>query len=719
MQRTWGDSMSGKPEDIRPRVISFPPSLDGLNIAAKKDILWPCHAFTVSIPHKRKHVLNIFEETILKLTWIEAGDANKIADITCLDKELVSFIQNRLYHMELVDNRRNITKKGQVLLEKWNNDSEENVEYAAVTVFVDLLNGNLLPYIHTGCLKHQNIRRIDEKFIEVNLGTTGKPKHVTCRRIRPGKSSFWNFIPNSKDIVKTVREFRKKYNRYVFMTKGIRQAPPPLQIADAITVHDKPELIYLHCVALIQVGNSALLVTDGVGFGFSESFARYLVKQKWQWVADIKKQGIEERIQSNNEKNENSRDITWRFREVTQRFRAPDNGIDRLLNDLGCSPDTAAKEEEHLYKRHQVVSRLYEALEWALRYVISDYNVPEWKLIFVSQNYRENETLLREFARKIGFSVSKTNQSILQVKPGAIRQIEHGKVELQPLLAIAIAGAATKYPDHPFHALAYSHAGFLHFVLQLKKLRDSVAHGDITDFKEDYKQLKEMSDRLIEIIVILLPEIARELEREDVDFANTNDDDVNQKRLKAEVKIENTLGLPFVAEMSSDIKEQLIRSEIMLEHLTGANMIEIIKCYASALQLALFEVVKNRKLPAIKGVIKEIAIAKIVESGFYSSVADIPETIRTSNVKRLHYTTVYRKSTTLGVHLLTTFLLATDDELNSFKRREPEFIELVDNIISLRGHGNEYRHSFSRIDMEKLRDKVFKAIKIIAEVFDE
>lgn len=45
--------MSAKPKDHRPKIISFPTVLDGVNIAARQSILWPCHAFSISIPQKK------------------------------------------------------------------------------------------------------------------------------------------------------------------------------------------------------------------------------------------------------------------------------------------------------------------------------------------------------------------------------------------------------------------------------------------------------------------------------------------------------------------------------------------------------------------------------------------------------------------------------------------------------------------------------------------
>ncbi|MDN4707692.1 hypothetical protein QYZ43_18200 [Vibrio parahaemolyticus] len=136
-------------KDRRPKVISFNTALDGLNIAARQSVLWPCHAFNISIPQKKKNGLNVFEETVLKITEIESADTEKIALFTCLEKELVAFIQNRLNQLGLLNDRNELSEHGQELLNEWQNKSDGNLEYTVATVFVDLLSGKLLPYVST------------------------------------------------------------------------------------------------------------------------------------------------------------------------------------------------------------------------------------------------------------------------------------------------------------------------------------------------------------------------------------------------------------------------------------------------------------------------------------------------------------------------------------------------------------------------------------------
>ncbi len=117
-------------KDHRPKVISFRTALDGLNIAARQSVLYVCHAFNISIPQKKKSGLNVFEETVLKITEIESGDTEKTALLTCLEKGAgePSF-RIASTSSVLLNDRYELTQQGQELLNEWQNKSDGNLEY--------------------------------------------------------------------------------------------------------------------------------------------------------------------------------------------------------------------------------------------------------------------------------------------------------------------------------------------------------------------------------------------------------------------------------------------------------------------------------------------------------------------------------------------------------------------------------------------------------------
>jgi len=701
--------MSVIPKDHRPKVISFRTALDGLNIAARQSVLWPCHAFNIYIPQKKKSGLNVFEETVLRITEIESGDTEKIALLTCLEKELVAFIQNRLNQLGLLNDRYELSDDGKKILESWRNKAEASVEYAAGTGFVDLHTGKILPFINMGSLKNEKIKSIDDNFITVEIGSTGKSTTHRCRLIRPSQNSYWKAVPDSNDIIRAIRGFNKRYKRYALLNHSVDQYPPSVPKAEAISLHENPELIYLHCEALIQVGNSDLLVTDGCGIGFSESFTNYLTSQDWQWVTNLKTLGVVDSFGNSKVSNNQSSRKSFRYPEISKRIERSKSSLEKIKN---LTVNNTNYERDYRQEIENGIKNLYTALEWSLRQVVAENPVSEWEYIFSGSNFRDNERLLIGFAKKIGFSVNDKNQSLLQVKAGAIRQIENGKVEFQPLLALAIAGAISN-ACHSIHRLAQNHSGFLSHALGLKKYRDPIEHGSTEKLSVDEKMFEELIKTTVPMIISLVPDVAEDLDEGKKIY---NDRNINQERLKATIALEQALGTAFLSNLSGDIKEQLIRSELMLTQFTQEMAIEVIKCYASVMQQTLFDAVNDRRLEVKSDTIRESAVEKIVQVGFFSAVDRVPEqlsTVAPHNVRRA----VQGSSTTLGAHLLAVFLLGSESELIELQKSDPKFVEFVADLIRLRGHGNKQQSDYTLDDIESLKNNVFKAIKIITEVF--
>lgn len=709
--------MSSKLKDHRPKIISFHQTLDGLNIAAKQDILWPCHAFSISIPKKKQSRLNIFEETVLKITEIESGDTEKIALLTCLEKELVAFIQNRLNHLGLLNDRYELSEIGQELLNEWQNKSDGNLEYTVGTVFIDLLSGKLLPYVSTDQLSYKKISRIgDSGFIDFLINPTNEKSRVSARQIRPAKDSFWKMVPDSNDVIRAIREFKKKYRRYALLNQAIDQYPPPVPMAEATSLRENPELVYLHCNVLIQIGNSDLLVTDGCGFGFSESFANYLTSQDWQWVIDLKKKGIIDWLNpdASNEEAENKSSVAGGSKKYPLIARPLRHAQGYLSAAEKIKIDSSNNEQEFVRLTGLAVVALYEAIEWALRFVVSDNPVTHWERLFSSQSYRENDKILCSFATKIGFDVSDSVKALLQVQPGKIRAIDRGVSEMQPLLALAIAGAIND-PKHPLNNLVIEDSRCLSFINILKEVRDPVSHGNSTDVELSLETLEGYRDRTTRLIHSLIPDIT-----DDTYTAKTKQKrDIDQVRLKARIELDKSLGLGFVQAVSPSLREELVKVTILSqrETLDDEQLQLYINLLTSIMQLSLFEVAKDRRsLVKNRTNLRDEAIEKIVQSEFYPTPDVIPEQISTVNAKRL-YRTVQGSNTTLGAHLLAVFLLGSESELIQLQKSDPAFIDFVADLIRLRGHGNNQQSDFSQDDLESLKKHLFKAINIIAEVF--
>lgn len=705
-------------KDHSPKVISFPTTLSGLSIAARQSVLWPCHAFNISIPQKKKRGLNVFEETVLKITGIESGDTEKIAQLTCLEKGLVAFIQHRLQQLGLLSSRYELSGDGRALLNEWQNSSDDNLEYTVAIVFVDLLSGKLLPYVSTEQCSYKKIERIgDRGIIEFLTNSTNEKSKVRAREIRPASDSFWKAVPDASDIIRAIRTFKRKYKRHALLNPGFDQHPPPVPMAEAISVNDNPELVYLHCDVVIQTGNSDILVTDGFGFGFSESFTSYLTSQDWRWLIDLKSKGVIDLLSSatsNEAGNEPpSGDGLKKYTHIARPLRRADNCLTKAES---MNVNSSNEEQKFIGLTGSAVVALYEAIEWSLRLVVSDNPVTHWATMFSSQSYRDNNKALSLFATKIGFDVSDSVKSLLQVKPGKIRAVERGVAEMQPLLSLAIAGAINA-PTHPFHNLAREDSGSLSFINILKKVRDPVSHGSSTDVEVSTETLGQYKDRTLRIIRALIPDIS-----ENTDSSNINQEqNIDQVRLKARIELDKSLGQGFLHMIDPSLREELMKVAALSQEqqLSDEQKKHYVFALASIMQLSLFGVARERTASEKSQINKrDAALNNIVQSGFYASSDSVPKQISTVNIERLDRA-IQGASTTLGVQLLSVFILCSESELLHLRESYPSFIDLVAELIGLRGH-NELLLHYSKNSVESLnslKNNVFKAIKVIMEVF--
>lgn len=704
--------MNMKIQDHRVKIVSFDNALGGLDIAVERNILWPCYVFTISIPEKKKKGLNIFEETILKLTDIELGDAEQLAETTCLDIEIVMFIQSRLSQLGLISKHFELTQHGKEILCEWEKKSSKDREYISAKIFFDVLSGNVLPYIHVGNLRYERIEKIKGKsHIYFSLGTRGKEKKISARKVPFEEKYPLKTNIDASDVIKAIKECRRIHKRYAILNPKIDRDLPPIPRAEAVSIQDNPELTYVNCKIIIQKGNPEIIVTDGFGYGTSQNFSNYLKKQNWSWLVDLKSKGIINEVGEKQQSQDNVKSHkSYKYPEVSRRLKNAENDINEIKNLQG----TSSKEEKRKEKIERVITNLYASLEWTLRQVVYDNQVDEWEKIYENQSYKDNEKLLYGFAEKAGLSVTEKNKSILQIKPGAIGQIYNGVVELQPLLALAITGINDNN-SHPMYALSKFKPNFLSFVKKLKILRDPSEHGNSKDLKVTFEELQIIFNKLSEIIFTLLPGVSNDLEENSNDYARV-ESDIDQERLKASVELEKFFGFSVINEMNSNLKMQLMRSEIISNELSDDNHLELIKCLASAMQLIFYEIIKDRRQSGDLGAnAKGEATKRAIKSGFIDNIASIPDSISTVSDKRINLT-IQGKSTTLGAHFIVFFVLSSNDELAHFYREIPKLVELVDKLLVLRGHGNNQFKVVENDSLLLLKNMVYKAIKILTEV---
>jgi len=754
--------MTKHAKDNHPKILSFQQNITGIQIASGRNILWPCHAFKVSIPSRRKKALNIFEETILKLCATETCNTVKLADITCLETEIVKFIQYRLSQLNLLTDRFELTKDAKEVIEQWDHESEE---YMAATVYVDLICGSLLPVVVSEAPQYENVMEASAGGARFALGTTGDRKPIWAKRLRE-KYEYLRNVPTSDDVSKTIKAFKNLHKRFSLLTENNIGLPPFYSKSEAITVQHEPEMVFIHCSVIVQKGNPDFLVTDAFGYGFSSVFKEALAQAAKndsnfdKWIVRLKEEGLVKLAQQKQGVDPKSvnglpsgfSDALFQYPDVRTRL----NRAEEDWRNTNMPFSTSSQEKVFQHSVRKTLENLYDALEWTFRQVVFENPVDHWEQIFASQSYKDNNILLLKFAKNIGFTIPKSGNLLFEVEPGAIRAYSEGGVKMQPLLALAIAGASQDN-QHPFNSLALNHTNSLTFIFKLKRFRNSAKHGGELDYKEIIKPTsfnctmcsaiyrridkikkcpncghKELTvnTRLIDdcrmqthqIIKSLYPSLKSKT-GEAKKGINVEVSDIDQLRLKARISLDNYFGISEVLMMPRNLSEELLKIELSWDTMDREPMYAPahINSLASALQIALFIAITDyiRQINADED-LKVIAHAKSIEANFTLVDNKIPQCIYTSK-ERFIILACRGNSQSLQASLMTFLILMPIEKLATISGHAPDLLTLAARVVELRGHGNKSSEQilhelYDDDELLTLKENVFKIVKNLMEI---
>ena len=743
MQRTWSYIVSNSAKNYPPNIISFKQSFDEIRFTSEKNIIVPCHAFKVSIPARSKHGLNIFEETILKLSAIETSDTAKLAELTCLAKEIVKFIQNRLFQLGFLSSRFEITQQAKDLLEQLDNEPQE---YIAATVYVDLLSGTVLPMVVSNAPKYETVDKYNNPIVIFHLGNSGKSRPINARQLKPNNLHMAKKI-TSADVSKAIKAFKQLNKRFALLNNS--KHPDYYPIATAITVSPQPQLVFLHCQVILQQGNSDLLVTDPFGYGFSTILKESLDKMNEDWLLNIKKKAIKETVGLNSSSKPSSQ--LPEFSDSINQYTDIKNFLvkaEKNLRNAKEKIDTSNKEKKFQESVGDAIKSFYDALEWSFRQVVFEYPVEQWENLLSEQSSEANEKLLLEFAKKIGFEISSKSNFLLKLTPTKINSFREGIVEMQPLLALAIAGASQDN-RHPAFRLASKNPTVLLFIAELKSWRDPVAHGhgDELDYRKimqvtSYRCLKcetvyrvneepiecsnchsqelsadttlldDYKNQTYNIIKSLFPSLIPTSNTVN-NAENTIIENIDQLILKADIALDEFFGMNKMRLMPSKLREQLKNTELQINEEGGSS--GVINSLSSALGISLFDAISTHKSGnEITEQPKNVALNKAIESNFELVGQALPKSLDTVQKDRERQA-INGTSATLGANCLALLILIPTDVLKKISGYKPNLLIFIAELIKIRGHGN-VQQQISKDELLELKTQSYQIIKLLMDL---
>ena len=215
----------------RPKVISlwndnpFASVFRNIESMAEFDIFVQYAAFDIIIPDisTKPRLLNIFEETVLKLANVSIHNTKQVSELICFDNDLTQFVQNKLLSLGYVKKEYTISPDGMAYLNEME-ENKSNIKKIRCKVFADASSGifKLLPYIHTGEVRYEEVMEHSGRIIKISVGSAGKSKSIKGHAIlaQEGIDLQQLIKLTQHDIRKCIASFNRFYKNQAMLNNG-------------------------------------------------------------------------------------------------------------------------------------------------------------------------------------------------------------------------------------------------------------------------------------------------------------------------------------------------------------------------------------------------------------------------------------------------------------------------------------------------------------------
>lgn len=702
--------------DNRPKVISFNEKISGLRVARRKNLLWPCRMYSVSIQAPLDSDLNPFEVLILRLCANYINDVALLSSKCGFDAELVQFICSRLEQFGFLDERRNLTAIAIEKLESLDNvreDTDSESQTVAAHIYIDSISNTLLPIV-TSKREYEQVSSSEGKDVwTIHLGTAGQGHEVHATRL-PAKEPMFQSPPTSSQVSNVIQRYRKKRSISRFLSgERIDQRHFSFDVG-SISVESEYENVYLHTQLLLQKGSDEFLVTDGFGLGFSQQFSEAIVSldpkwlKRWKSSAQVTELGSAD-VGSTDQKNPASS----RYPRLSRYLDSAEESYPEAM----LNPSSTFTQKEIESKQNKLIKKLYAALEMSFAIVNTAWLVPDWKSYFQQGTDRSNAELIHDYVRRLGFQFDKLTKKFLFVSIGKLKRIGIEEPEMQPELVMAILSAHIN-PLHPLRKLGREHHDLLLILSKLKNLRDPLQHGKSFEIRQ--KELKAARRDTYRLITALLPEFSHALPKGI--RARDNLTKAERQRFEISVRLDDEFGLLAMQRMDEATKSELIRSELIYAKLMDlskqSEMVDI-QPWATAIlgiiQTRIFQRVSDLNTSELMGrEVKMKAQENASKTGFHLLKGQLPDGIKTVNLRRAE-AACRGVNTTIGAEVLAWLVLDGHRQLSFMAKSVPECLGKISEMIRHRGHGNSPSYVDGGV-LITLRQEMYQIIKKFIEI---
>jgi len=699
--------------DFKPQVVSFDETLQGINLMVQKDLLWPCYMFQVSLEMPIDSDLNPIELLVLRLAAQKYREVDKIHEISCLDKDLIRFIKDRLVQLGLLESDGELSDSGKGKVSNVNNkrDGTDNDNGASkplvmAQVYVDQVTGQLLHCITKEFTTETIVPHSSGKGWALKVGSAGQAKEIKVHLITP-KNKAEVTIPSENDVLSVIRKMHRKQKRQQFLSVNKQDKRLFAPKNTRIKVESEWQEVFLHTKLFLQKNTDEFVVTDGFGLGFSPVFSNAIHNLEADWLTHIKEQAIKVGI-DNKVRAENLFDI---------------DGVKKLYPRLGTVIEKAesgyhgfmsASEADKSRHIKIFVMNIFSAYEHALKIVWEMYQIENWQSYFQGATSTDLQLQLINCVEKLKFNIKPHLEHALNFSPAQLkRNADGGSIEFQGLLALNLVSALNQ-PDHPLrHLQNYSSHG-LNRISDLKSGRGSTAHGG--DVYLNIEQIQKLRAQSYQALGVLIPNITSFLPLESV--KNIQLPNSGQSIIMASIAVDKAFDLFIRQQMSTEFKNQLIESEQFFHELDTSLQSSIdatswILAIGSLLQSLFHNIQSEQQVNFKREELRKEALLCAKHAGFDLDGGKLPGSLNTVNSKRIDRACCGLTST-LGAEALAWLLTQEAMMLNQLSSDMPELLSFIDDVTELRGHGNEP----CTLTLERLievKDKTYKIIRLMLQ----
>ena len=480
-----------------------------------------CTSYDLKLPLSglEKRVLDIFEETILRMIKLKKCSISELADILCMEKDLVNFIVTRLSEKGLLKDNYTLSEVGEKQLDEQRTLQDE-VEYQTAKLFV--VNGCdiVLPYIYVGNFVTEDVVDFDASSLTLGFGSIGAQKRIKGICIREkNNGSRLSILPQI-----TIKNAINKYNRLAAKRKQNK-----ILLANDYGIEStRGEDIYFHMQTAVQMGNTEeLLVSDGFVSNIDGLF-EFIKSSNPDLIMRVKSKAVQMNVIDALKQDSSENKYVGKYPEVVRYNKEMEKYIHPLTEDSRLDDIRQSAEE-----KRQAIINCYSMLEWSFHYFSLRYPISDAVLqIFKTQKTYENFETIKNFSRKIGLGNIDNCINLLGNFDGNRAEMiyrDPGNTipSMQMVLPMSIV-SASEYDDSELKLLISHDSRFVSFINYVGKIAADLRHDSTV--KADDVNIEEMHGHAVDIIQTILPDI-------DVDRSYIHETEhISNERLKATIE---------------------------------------------------------------------------------------------------------------------------------------------------------------------------------------